>query len=358
MGNRNAKAARTEICIRRKCKCKKCPRRLKKMVTLPGMELIDFHEDDESFTATVATVDPKTVLQELELKLKNKSFVVERWLKTSQYTKENVEANRSIQEHQPELQRYKKEFEDRHSEHEHKLELQRYKERFTCHGCWESGIGARYRCKDCDYKLHKNCRFPKPTTSHCILPKLTFDFSDQPPTSRRVCDACANDIYGYYYHCRERDLDLHPCCSKLRPKLCISGMEFQLNEKTSSKCLWCKKKKRNGSDISGWSYISLSDKYRRFHVYCIVEMALEARKNSPSSDADQDVLEALEGMDWGQVVAIANSKRDIGIRKARHVQMGRTIMFFVKTVACVLLGDVTGLVPMAVVVAELVSKFT
>ena len=66
--------------------------------------------------------------------------------------------------------------------HELKLYNNPNKKCYICNGCKEYGSnGMRYRCEDCDYDLHKDCMFIKPTTTHEIFKDLVFKFFNQPP---------------------------------------------------------------------------------------------------------------------------------------------------------------------------------
>ncbi|KAL0006190.1 hypothetical protein SO802_013751 [Lithocarpus litseifolius] len=74
--------------------------------------------------------------------------------------------------------------------------------RYIGNGCKEYGSnGMRYRCEDCNYSLHKNCIFSKPTTTHEILKDFIFKFYEQQPPSelygkrtKRYCNVCGKHV--------------------------------------------------------------------------------------------------------------------------------------------------------------------
>ena len=71
--------------------------------------------------------------------------------------------------------------------HELKLNDNPNKKCYICNGCKEYGSnGMRYRCEDCNYDLHKDCMFSKPTTTHGIFKDFVFKFYEQPPPSKHV----------------------------------------------------------------------------------------------------------------------------------------------------------------------------
>ena len=163
--------------------------------------------------------------------------------------------------------------------HELKLNDNPNKKCYICNGCKEYGSNwMRYRCEDCNYDLHKDCMFSKPTTTHEIFKDFVFKFYEQPPPSKlygkrtkRYCNACGKHVKGFIYHCPEKDLDLHPCCLNLTKEFQIDHVKFHLRE-TKSKCIFC-----NQVDLSGievWSYVSECGEYN-VHVSCIRELIVE-----------------------------------------------------------------------------------
>ncbi|XP_059628139.1 uncharacterized protein LOC132270931 isoform X2 [Cornus florida] len=225
--------------------------------------------------------------------------------------------------------------------HKHELELKSYEKRFTCNGCKQEGLGPRYRCKHCDYELHKECRNPKLEISHEFLKGHTLEFLDQLPSkcSTTRCIACGSNICGSLYHNKAKELYLHPCCSNLKSKLCIDGAIFKLRNEVVSKCMWCKKKepRRHKTDIRGWSYISDCKEYQ-IHVYCVTEMVHEAWKK--------------EKID---LQLLPNSKKNQG--KLGFKTIRKIVEILLKSVVGVLFGDplmiIASVVPSVV---ELISN--
>ncbi|XP_059628147.1 uncharacterized protein LOC132270939 [Cornus florida] len=222
--------------------------------------------------------------------------------------------------------------------HKHDLELKKYNKPFICSGCKEMGYGHRFRCESCDYELHKECKeclISKHEISHEIFKECTFKFFDK--LSDKVCDACGKDICGFAYHSEAegKSLDLHPCCSNLKSKICMDGYDFELHEEVLSKCKWCNKKDLQGSkkgvNISGWSYIS-ARKRCHFHVYCVTEMVREAWRQGLIDNIDSMALKKMNPQ------VVVNSNRVDGRRES---EIGRKPMKFLKAIIGFLLGDPT-----------------
>ncbi|TXG49754.1 hypothetical protein EZV62_025629 [Acer yangbiense] len=174
----------------------------------------------------------------------------------------------------------------------HELVLKSFKKPYTCDGCKELGIGPRHRCDDCNYDLHKDCKFYKSTISHDFFPNSAFKFLLRPlGQDKRWCDGCGKPVRGFVYHCKEEGWDLHPCCMNLPDKLEVDDVKFKLRNKMLKKCVWCKRRSKRRrheesvSEIRGWSYVSECDKYH-FHVNCASEMILEGWKNESYSNND------------------------------------------------------------------------
>ena len=77
-------------------------------------------------------------------------------------------------------------------------------------------------------------------------------------------------------------ISLRPFCHSFPSSLEVDDrvVKFKLSDKaalSSSKCLWCKKKRLEGSTVSGnipgWFYVSTCNEYH-FHVYCCNEMMM------------------------------------------------------------------------------------
>lgn len=142
---------------------------------------------------------------------------------------------------------------------------------FRCDGCMQPGDGPRYSCKPCSFDLHTCCALPPATLQHALFKKYTFAFNNEPPppAGRRVCDACGDDVIGFVYHCRERDLDLHPCCALLPERIVQDGRAFELRKGASRRCGLCGG--ANGRRRKFWAYRSYYDDGEAFylHVACL-----------------------------------------------------------------------------------------
>lgn len=171
----------------------------------------------------------------------------------------------------------------------HELQLINYEANYGCNGCKEPGFGPRYRCELCNYDLHKECMFTNDTCRHDFFRDATFVFMEHPPISPPtitcfLCNACRKPINGFFYHCKDKNLDLHPCCRGLRAELVVDDTTFRLCDEVYSDCLWCNKRKPNDAIFSdGWSYVSECNSYH-LHVYCAVEMELQCLNRTVSSD--------------------------------------------------------------------------
>ncbi|KAK3232203.1 hypothetical protein Dsin_004084 [Dipteronia sinensis] len=68
---------------------------------------------------------------------------------------------------------------------------------------------------------------------------------------------CGKPVTGFGYFCEENDRCLHPFCHIFPSSLKVDDLvvEFKLLDKyaalSSSKCFWCKKKRLEGSTVSG-----------------------------------------------------------------------------------------------------------
>ncbi|KAK9283318.1 hypothetical protein L1049_011557 [Liquidambar formosana] len=229
---------------------------------------------------------------------------------------------------------------------EHELERKNYQKPYTCDGCKQKGFGARYRCELCNYDLHEDCMFPTLTTTHEFFKGCTFKFIDHPPRewTTSYCDACGKEINGFVYHCETKGWDLHPCCHNLKNKLSIDGTKFRLRDEVSSKCIWCNKRRLEDTvkGIRGWSYVSKCEKYH-FHVYCATEMVLSSWKDGSGNNNDCLALENLE-------LPIQVQRN----RNGRGSKLLRIVKVFLKTLACILLGDPT--ITLTCLLLELASK--
>ncbi|WOH02560.1 hypothetical protein DCAR_0521949 [Daucus carota subsp. sativus] len=158
-----------------------------------------------------------------------------------------------------------------HSSHlNHPLVLRNFNKPFHCDGCKEQGFGTRYRCESSDchplppLPSVPGCMFNSRTATHEFYPGCDLKFSDEPRKRGTWCNACGNEINGFVYYCKDKDLDLHPCCLELKGKMVTDGATFRLHDKVKSKCIWCKSKSLKGKSEGGWSYKSECNKY---HVH-------------------------------------------------------------------------------------------
>ncbi|KAK4835561.1 hypothetical protein QYF36_011384 [Acer negundo] len=203
----------------------------------------------------------------------------------------------------------------------HKLELIKSIKPFKCDGCKEMGVLKSYRCEKCDFDLHKYCMFNKPITHHEFYENCTFNFFDQPPgrkCCKRYCNACGKPVKGFVYHCKEKDLDLHPCCRNLPRKVEVDNVEFDLRDDglLDKECLWCKKRKLEGS-VSG-----------------VRGCKNESNNNNNNDDTSSGLDVALKNME----LPIEGDRRRRRSGKKKYIMIAK--MFF-KAFVGILLGDPT-----------------
>ncbi|KAL7253145.1 hypothetical protein ACSBR1_007633 [Camellia fascicularis] len=238
------------------------------------------------------------------------------------------------------------------------LKLKKSNKRFTCDGCMQDGFGSRNRCEDCNYDLHQECTSPEPTTSPEFFRIVIFEFCRQPKQSTRSCYACGKSIHGYFYHCKSNQLNLHPCCAKLKIKLC--GMDFVhqdevVSSSSSSACMWCKKQASSSSTKSrgpgGCSYVCTRTKFH-FHVYCITEMVHEAwKKGVIIDDSTNDISTALKEMDLQLMMPNSDKSTVNGI-----IETLKTVSPFVAAIVSIISGDTLGIVvPLLEILVQLNS---
>lgn len=207
----------------------------------------------------------------------------------------------------------------------HVLEPKSFKKQYICDGCKEPGYGPRYRCEPCNYDLHDSCMLTSNSACHHFYKDKTFVFVEKLPThlGTRRCDACTQEIFGFAYHSYKEGWDLHPCCLDLQPKLCAEGIEFKLQKKMKSKCVWCSKKTLGDtvSGVKGWAYVSECKEYH-FHVRCLVLSMLEGLKREGASEREDVPLQLHAGRN-----------------KESPSKYWRIMAAIFKIVASILLGD-------------------
>lgn len=236
---------------------------------------------------------------------------------------------------------------------EHKLELKHEERPYRCDGCHQIGFGARYRCDEpfacCNFHLHKDCATPNDTITHRFFPGRVFHFLELPAGPDRRCDACAQDITGYNYHCFDHELDLHPSCAKLDDKLSVEGgeLKLKLQKKTSSKCYKCGTKDLEYGRKS-WSYVS-SGKECHLHVACVKEMLLDsweneclpARFGDPKKEVEAADEKALARRKPKLHIAIDKMKRRSSRKYAKYMKIVKIAVTFIMAA---IVGDPTAMV--------------
>jgi len=157
---------------------------------------------------------------------------------------------------------------------EHELVLAAAEQKFECNGCKQHGKGISYRCEPCDYDIHTCCVPPETSLKHPLLNGCKLDFLLKPPGPRRMCDACGEEVLGFVYYNRDRDIDLHPCCATNPQRVVLDGVMFNLHAERDSAHI-CGRCKQNGRRNSFWSYRARDDdgKLVYLHLGCIINGA-------------------------------------------------------------------------------------
>lgn len=161
------------------------------------------------------------------------------------------------------------------SVHHHYLKPKDSKVLFRCDGCNQYGIGSCYRCDTCNFDLHYHCAKKSMTISPPFYHDCSFKFMNvktEPPEWRPPCKACGKNVKGFFYCCKAKGVNLHPCCAKLPEKLEDRKKKLSLSKEKTNSCLKCKKER------SCWSYKSSHGGYT-LHVPCAREMLVESWRN-------------------------------------------------------------------------------
>ncbi|KAK9156643.1 hypothetical protein Scep_003217 [Stephania cephalantha] len=229
-----------------------------------------------------------------------------------------------------------------YSHPEHKLKLIHSHTPYKCDGCMDIGFGLRYRCKPCNFDLHKDCMFATSSANHAFYKDSVFKFHDSPPGERdRFCDACGGDVKGFVYHCEAHNRDLHPCCRNLPCRIEGDGVVLNLKEKVTSKCYWCGKREL-WEGVTGWSYVSTCKTYH-FHVSCVKDILVKRwEKEYFNGDGNYSSVSggALE-IDRNPDLELVPYQGGGGGRFVKYLKM---VKFVVKLIVSTLLGDPTAIV--------------
>ena len=145
----------------------------------------------------------------------------------------------------------------------HKLMLDYTKIPFSCHSCKEASFGQGYKCKACEFHLHKLCALTPRGIDRPFYKKCHFQLHKLPPGAiPRLCDACQDQVQEFVYHCKRCGFDLHPCCVNLPPVLNDGEHNLNLCSRLSGACSYY------GRARLGWAYRSQCKVYN-FHVACV-----------------------------------------------------------------------------------------
>uniref|UniRef100_A0A0D9X5Y0 DC1 domain-containing protein n=1 Tax=Leersia perrieri TaxID=77586 RepID=A0A0D9X5Y0_9ORYZ len=174
---------------------------------------------------------------------------------------------------------------------------------FHCDGCKTNGKGTRYVSRDQQQQLalHTDCALAPPTLRHYLVEgEMVLRLQAPPARSNDAirCNACDRMVEGFHYHGSELtekglDMDLHPCCAKLRREIRLGTggrtITFQLRRESKNKCTFCKK-----TDVRyyrPWFYQSTNTDMPTvyLHVICIMEI----NESLDGAGNDEEVLSRL-----------------------------------------------------------------
>ncbi|XP_021773235.1 uncharacterized protein LOC110737163 [Chenopodium quinoa] len=143
---------------------------------------------------------------------------------------------------------------------------------------------------------------------------------------------------GFVYHSYETDRDFHPTCVNLENEIKIEDVTFRLEKQGTSSCAWCKRKLVKGAvkKIPGWSNVSEEDHDYNFHVYCVMEMAMQG--SSSNEVFGKTMSLTLQGK--GNELPIKTKSKKI----SKSNKWLRILKLFVGTVFSILLGDPTTII--------------
>ena len=160
-----------------------------------------------------------------------------------------------------------------------------------CGGCKEMVFFSQecYQCEHedghqkCDFHLHVEC---VPIASLWLtFISCDFTFQQDPRGRHMVCDACGNDVKGWFFQSSTpgESHHLHPCCAKLDFKRTVrnDSIELDLKEETSSVCLICRNE-GHSKNFKSWVYVSRCRKYC-YHVSCMKDNVEKGAKDEASN---------------------------------------------------------------------------
>ncbi|KAK2993205.1 hypothetical protein RJ640_005173 [Escallonia rubra] len=228
---------------------------------------------------------------------------------------------------------------------QHRLRLEYTEIPFNCDGCKEAGIGLKYRCRQCEFDLHKVCAEARSTFTHHFYKKCEFHFYNLPPgPDKRRCDACQDGVLGFVYHCRRCGFDLHPCCADL-PRVLDDGehnLYLSVN-RLSTPCHCC------GGKGPGWSYRTRCSTYN-LHVSCVKELLVESWQTM-YLNVDKNKAKELQTRIPSLKGTLRNHHKGRGGYVGKCCQMASGA---VRVVVSAILGDPTAII--AAVVGGFISK--
>ncbi|XP_045797302.1 uncharacterized protein LOC123891475 [Trifolium pratense] len=204
-------------------------------------------------------------------------------------------------------------------DHQHAFQLKPAGAPYTCSGCGQLGFGSRYHCKDninCNYILHEECANPDPHPFHPFFEKSIFKFHKEAPGyETRICDACRKDVLGFVYHCSRTNIDLHPCCLKLKRSISdeSGNVTLKLLQKVGSKCAKCRHKHVDGK-VEGWSYY---DGKSYYHVACFKDLILENWSRGYFSQEDRSIASSTNRETQLALTSMEIASSSSGSRRGR-----------------------------------------
>ncbi|XP_050226828.1 uncharacterized protein LOC126676635 [Mercurialis annua] len=147
-----------------------------------------------------------------------------------------------------------------HFSHQHPLErtVSPSTDGITCYGC-SLGIlpeNDYHQCKTCSFSLHSICSKIPRKIKHPAHPNhyLTLLVSPTTANSSCNCEACGDNVSGFYYNCAECDIYFHILCSFLPLSVPISSHHHTLNIEFSPPYDFCCDLCDKPNHLGGWLY--------------------------------------------------------------------------------------------------------